>query len=659
MAANLSEAAGNQPDAGAVKTIFIGITGTRGAGKSQVGNILRSKDVPVIDADGIGHEFLNGPNEVYYAVLERFGADLVDVEGGPINREKLGAIVFSDEQALCDLEALIHEPIFNLIEKRMAEHAGKPVVAVELPLLHEKGRKAQFDVVWCVVADEAVLIPRLMSRDDVSEQEARDLMAKHATQEEKAAQSDVVIDNSGTPEELEAKVLELLAALTAPVEADAEPEAEAEAEPEAEPEADTDPVVDGEGDPETPAEGDADSEGDSEEDSAEAHYQKRLRQFAEMSTEAVLGKMGKVATTGHKSARATTRMNVSSCEGDCSDGEHDQERELEVTVSMAVRNARIGGGEPCACGCGENCRVSCACASDCGCACKKPEPQPGPNPNPNPNPRPKPDAEEGKKGFDRTTLIVAAAAVMIAFFALLAFLYAMNSPKVTVTNPANPVVVVQQPVCPVNCDKPVKQDEPPVFRLEPPAHDDTVVVVPALPCQPGVFRELTEEPGYAFRAIHNAVRPRIAKYYERYGDGCKGLLLVGRDANKRLVIHQFYDANKWLEYGLVFEYFPNRTIQVDRFDGRDNIFTGRTVYLVDQNDRIVGASVYDGMRRLVLETTITVGTSGEPLSVSVTRYDANTRVVLGSDSISEASKAVTYLNTNLLGYDLRGSLQVR
>ena len=103
----------------------------------------------------------------------------------------------------------------------------------------------------------------------------------------------------------------------------------------------------------------------------------------------------------------------------------------------------------------------------------------------------------------------------------------------------------------------------------------------------------------------------------------------------------------------------NRTIQVDRFDGRDNIFTGRTVYMVDQNDRIVGASVYDGMRRLVLETTITVGASGEPLSVSITRYDANTRVVLGSDSISEASKAVTYLNTNLLGYDLRSSLQVR
>ncbi|MBI1271833.1 dephospho-CoA kinase [bacterium] len=642
MAANLSEAAGNQPDTGA--TIFIGITGTRGAGKSQVGNILRSKDVPVIDADGIGHEFLNGPNEVYYAVLERFGADLVDVEGGPINREKLGAIVFSDDQALCDLEALIHEPIFKLIEKRMAEQAGKPVVAVELPLLHEKGRRAQFDVVWCVVADEAVLIPRLMSRDGVSEQEARALMAKHATQEEKAAKSDVVIDNSGTAEELEAKVLELLAALTAPAEADAEPDAEVE--PEAEPEAETDPVVDGESDTETPAEGDAASEDDSEEDSAEAHYQKRLRQFAEMSTEAVLDKMGKVATTGHKSARATTRMNVSSCEGDCSDGEHDQERELEVTVSMAVRNARVGGG------------------------CRKPvpptpEPQPGPNPdprpgpNPNPNPQPKPGAEDGKKGFDRTTLIVAAAAVMIAFFALLAFLYAMNSPRVTVTTPANPVVVVQQPVCPVDCDKPVKQVDPPVFRLEPPAHDTTVTVVPGLQCQPGVFRELTEEPGYAFRAIHNAVRPRISKYYERYGEGCKGLLLVGRDANKRLVIHQYYDANKWLEYGLVFEYFPNRTIQVDRFDGRDNIFTGRTVYLVDQNDRIVGASVYDGMRRLVLETTITVSASGEPLSVSITSYDANTRVAIGINSITEASKAVTYLNTNLLGYDLRSSLQVR
>lgn len=652
MAANLSEAAGNQPETGTVKTIFIGITGTRGAGKSQVGNILRSKDVPVIDADGIGHEFLNGPNDVYYAVLERFGADLVDLEGGPINREKLGAIVFSDEQALCDLEALIHEPIFNLIEKRMADHAGKPVVAVELPLLHEKGRKAQFDVVWCVVADEAVLIPRMMDRDGISEQEARDLMAKHATQEEKAALSDVVIDNSGTPEELEAKVLELLAALTATVEADAEPEAEPDAEP--------DPVVDGEGGTETPAEGNAAGEGESEENSAEAHYQKRLRQFAEMSTEAVLGKMGKVATTGHKSARATTRMNVSSCEGDCSDGEHDQERELEVTVSMAVRNARIGGGEPCACGCGETCRAGCACAKDCGCACKKPvPPTPDPQPGPNPNPQPKPGAEDGKKGLDRTTLIVAAAAVMIAFFALLAFLYAMNSPKVTVTTPANPVVVVQQPVCPVDCDKPVKQVDPPVFRLEPPAHDTTVTVVPGLQCQPGVFRELTEEPGYAFRAIHNAVRPRISKYYERYGEGCKGLLLVGRDANKRLVIHQYYDANKWLEYGLVFEYFPNRTIQVDRFDGRDNIFTGRTVYMVDQSDRIVGASVYDGMRRLVLETTITVSASGEPLSVSITRYDANTRVAIGSNSITEASKAVTYLNTNLLGYDLRSSLQVR
>lgn len=188
------------------KPFVIGITGTIGAGKSTVGEILIELGVPVIDTDTITHEVQNS-EKVKRAVVERFGkAVLTDDGSGKIDRKKLGALVFKDSGAKRDLEAIIHPLVILESRRCVAAHSGEPLVAILAPLLFEAKVQGEYDEIWAVIASEEVLRKRLSKRDDLTNDAITQRLAAQFSQQEKARLSSVVIDNSGDREETKRQV---------------------------------------------------------------------------------------------------------------------------------------------------------------------------------------------------------------------------------------------------------------------------------------------------------------------------------------------------------------------------------------------------------------------------------------------------------------------
>lgn len=569
----------------------IGVTGSIGTGKSAVGKMLAEMGVTVFDADHFTHDLLNKPGQAYDAVLARFGKDLVEAPGLPINREKLGKIVFNDPQAKADLEAILHPAIFALRAQRIAESKG--VVAVLVPLLFETKTEGQYDEVWTVVAKESVQLARLRIRDKRSDEELLKRIRSQMPQEKKASLSKVVIDNSGNLQDTQRQVVAGLAAaqdclrikeelvarggkVTKPAPAPtAEPtpapapaaEPAPAPAPTAEPAPGPVPAVE-------PAPAPAPS---AEDDATEEHYQGVLRDFGRMATEEALGKIGKVSRTAGKESTASVSM-VVTAKNDGTDAPAgtpgsasgpDQEREIGVDVRMRVLN-RPGTAEP-------------------------PTPPAPPAPPPTPPAPPAPPADDKGKGHGRGwpwTPIVLGLFGLLAFLAFLAVIahwwhkepvitvnppsVTVNSPAVTVNNKqpdvnvtvnAPPATVVVDP-CRTGCGGPVIVEKPPVVVEKPP-----VVIERPNPCGAQARDVIGEPPAFALRYVHNDVRWAVSTW--TVGASCSETIVEGRDKEGRLIVRQTYRSYLAFVGQEVFRYLPDGRVQVDRFDS-NNIYVGRS-----------------------------------------------------------------------------------
>jgi len=189
---------------------IVGITGTIASGKSTVGRILSELGVPVIDTDHIVHQLMASDRGLKNAIVQRFGEAVLAEGGEGIDRATLGRIVFQDERARRDLEAIVH-PAVLLEYRRQASAASGSLVAILVPLLFEAGIASEFDEVWTVVADPAVLRNRLRERDGLSEAEIDSRLSAQLPQAEKATRADQTIDNSGTIAETRRQIARLLA----------------------------------------------------------------------------------------------------------------------------------------------------------------------------------------------------------------------------------------------------------------------------------------------------------------------------------------------------------------------------------------------------------------------------------------------------------------
>ena len=183
----------------------IGLTGGIGSGKSTVAALLAARGAVVVDADRIAREVVEPGTPGLAAVAEAFGQGVLAADG-TLDRPALAAIVFTDPEARARLDAIVHP----LVRERSVELiAGAPSDAVlvnDVPLLVETGQAGTYDLVLVVEADLATRLSRLLERG-LSEEDARARIASQATDEQRRAVADVVLDNSGSREQLAEQVV--------------------------------------------------------------------------------------------------------------------------------------------------------------------------------------------------------------------------------------------------------------------------------------------------------------------------------------------------------------------------------------------------------------------------------------------------------------------
>jgi dephospho-CoA kinase len=182
----------------------IGLTGGIGSGKSTVSALLAARGAVVIDADRIAREVVEPGTPGLAAVVEAFGERVLRADGS-LDRPALAAVVFADPDARKRLDGIVHPLVRARSVELAADVPGNSVVVHDVPLLVETGPAASYDVVLVVQADPEVRVRRLVKRG-LGEEDARARIAAQATDEQRRAVADVVLDNDGTAEDLAAQV---------------------------------------------------------------------------------------------------------------------------------------------------------------------------------------------------------------------------------------------------------------------------------------------------------------------------------------------------------------------------------------------------------------------------------------------------------------------
>ena len=188
----------------------IGLTGGIGTGKTYVSGVLKDSGAAIVNADLLGHEVYAPQSEGWHAVVDTFGEQIV-ADNGEIDRRALGGIVFSDENALLQLNAIMHPRIYALAEQRLNALAGRGenTAVLEAALLIEAKWTPLVDEVWVTVSPEADIIARLQERNNMDEDTARSRINSQMPQSERVQHADVVLENAGSLEELSAKIQDL------------------------------------------------------------------------------------------------------------------------------------------------------------------------------------------------------------------------------------------------------------------------------------------------------------------------------------------------------------------------------------------------------------------------------------------------------------------
>lgn len=198
------------------KKQVIVITGSIGTGKSTAVDIIKKMGFQVLDSDKIVHEGYNIGNELYNKVVEHFGKEILN-EDGTINRQKLGQVVFNDEEKLKIINELVHVSVIEELMKGV-ETCKDEVIFLDIPLIlerieEEKSYGLKFDEIWLIYVKEQTQRERLRQRaikENKSPEDVLKIINKQIPIEEKVSMVDEVIDNEGTVEELEEKIQELL-----------------------------------------------------------------------------------------------------------------------------------------------------------------------------------------------------------------------------------------------------------------------------------------------------------------------------------------------------------------------------------------------------------------------------------------------------------------
>ena len=189
----------------------VALTGGIATGKSYVLDQFRRLGVACLDADALVHGVMSAGTEASQAIADRFGSEVLDADGA-VNRKKLAPLVFADEAARRDLEAIVHPAVYRAIAAGLRAFeligGGAALAVVDVPLLYETGHASDFDRVIVTACPPAVQIARLVARG-MSELEARQRLAAQSPTLEKISRADFVITTDERLEDTDRQVAEV------------------------------------------------------------------------------------------------------------------------------------------------------------------------------------------------------------------------------------------------------------------------------------------------------------------------------------------------------------------------------------------------------------------------------------------------------------------
>jgi dephospho-CoA kinase len=204
----------------------VGLTGGIGSGKSEVSRRLAAHGAAIIDADVAAREVVVPGSPGLAQIAATFGDEILAPDGS-LDRDRLGRIVFDDAELRAKLNAIVHPLVREWMQQaeRAAAQAASPagpaspahaspagpgpVIVHDVPLLAESRGRDGFDVVIVVDAPPELQIERLVAQRGMTPDQARARMAAQASREQRLAVADIVIDNSGTLEDLDRRVAEV------------------------------------------------------------------------------------------------------------------------------------------------------------------------------------------------------------------------------------------------------------------------------------------------------------------------------------------------------------------------------------------------------------------------------------------------------------------
>lgn len=188
--------------------MIIGITGGTGCGKTTALEVISQLGGLVLDCDAIYHDLLKTNRDLLGQIAARFPGT---VEEGQLLRKKLGQVVFSDPQALSDLNGITHRFVCQAVKEALKGHP--PLAAIDAIALVESGLSRLCDVTVAVTAPVEVRVARLMVRDSIPESYARARIAAQPSEDFFRARCDYVLENNGTAQEFREKCLAFFSGL--------------------------------------------------------------------------------------------------------------------------------------------------------------------------------------------------------------------------------------------------------------------------------------------------------------------------------------------------------------------------------------------------------------------------------------------------------------
>ncbi|MDO5156596.1 MAG: dephospho-CoA kinase [Eubacteriales bacterium] len=192
---------------------IIGITGGIGTGKSTILNILKEKHhAYIIETDKLAHHLMLPGEAAYTEIVKCFGEDIL-TDDKCINRTKLGAIVFQNQEKLAQLNAIVHpavkQYILQDIEKQKNSHTVSYYI-IEAALLIEDGYHQICDEIWCVHVEKEERIKRLMSGRGGTRQKWESIIASQSSDTYYRENSNCIIENMGDIKNIESQIEQLL-----------------------------------------------------------------------------------------------------------------------------------------------------------------------------------------------------------------------------------------------------------------------------------------------------------------------------------------------------------------------------------------------------------------------------------------------------------------